>query len=271
MSDLRERFQELADAAAREGLTPGAAAAIRRARQRQLRVAGGVVSLLVVLLVAGAVLVGRVAPAPFPVVGPPSTQSLPGGVRTNLPPAGSPEQRLLQHMTTILNRCRGGTAPQLIGWTRAHGYVLMVAAKPPRPGEGWICQVHGMLPPDGNSGVVSEQWIDGDPSPPARKRLAATGATLIVPAGREVPAYVQGYVTKQADRVRLLRQDGRASLTFGLIDPGDRFPVKFFMGLFPVPPAESFPFAKMQALDRAGRPITTCTAGAPPAGDCRDV
>ena len=97
MSDLRERFQEVADAAAREGRTPGAAAAIRRARQRQLHLVGGVASLLVVLLVTGAMLVDRVAggpdaPAPLPAVGPPSTQSLPGtgGVRTDQPPAGTP-------------------------------------------------------------------------------------------------------------------------------------------------------------------------------------
>jgi hypothetical protein len=278
MSDLRERFQELADAGEREGRTPGAAAAIRRARQRQLRLAGGVASLLVVLLVAGVLLVDRIAggpgePAPLPVVGPPSTRSLlgTGTVRTDQPPAGTPEHRLLEHMTSILNRCRGGDAPQLIGWIRAHGYVLMVAAKPPRPGEGWICQVHGLLPPDGIPGVVSEQWIDESPSPPARKRLAATGATLNVSAGRGIPAYVQGYATKQAARVRLLRQDGRASLALGLVDPGDRFPVKFFMGLFAVASAERFPFATVQALDHADRAIATCTAGAPPVGDCRDV
>jgi hypothetical protein len=278
MSDLRERFQEVADAAAREGRTPGAAAAIRRARQRQLRLAAGVTSLLVVLLFASAVLVDRVAggpdePAPLPAVGPPSTQSLPGtgAVRTDQPPAGTPEHRLLEHMTSVLNRCRGGGAPELIGWVRAHGFVLMVAAKPPRQGEGWICQVHGFLPPDGNPGVTSERWVVEGLSPPARKRLAATGATLGLPAGRGILAYVQGYATKQAARVRLLRQDGRPSLAFGLVDPGDRFPVKFFLGLFAVTSAERFPFATVQALDQAGRPVATCTPGAPPVGDCRDV
>jgi hypothetical protein len=278
MSDLRERFQELADAAAREGRTPGAAAAVRRARQRQLRLAGAVASLLVVLLVAGAMVVDRVAgapdaPAPLPPVGPPSTQPRPGTgtVRTDQPAAGTPEHRLLQHMTSVLNRCRGGGAPELVGWIRAHGYGLMVAAKPPRPGEGWICQVHGLLPPDGTSGVVSEPWIDGGPSPPARKRLAATGATLTVPAGRGALAYAQGYATRQAARVRLLREGGRASPAFGLVDPGDRFPVKFFMGLFVVTPSERLPFVKVQALNHAGRAIATCTPGAPPVGDCRDV
>jgi hypothetical protein len=278
MSDLRERFQEVADAAAREGRTSGAAAAIRRARQRQLRLAGGVASLLVVLLVAGAMLVDRVAGGPdeaalLPAVGPPSTQSLPGSgaVRTDQPAAGTPEHRLLEQMRFVLNRCRGGTAPELIGWTRAHGFVLMVAAKPPRPGEGWICQVHGFLPPAGDPGVTFERWVDGGLSPPPRKQLAATGATLGLPVGREILAYVQGYATKQAAQVRVLREAGRPSLAFGLVDPGDRFPVAFFMGLFPVTPAERFPFAMVEALDQAGRVIATCTPGAPPVGDCRDM
>jgi hypothetical protein len=278
MSDLRERFQELADTAAREGRTAGAAAAIRRARQRQLRRAGAVASLLVVLLSAGTVLVDRVAggpdePGPLPVVGPPSTLSLPdtGRVRTDQPGAGTPEHRLLGTMTPALNRCRGDGAPELIGWVRAHGFVVMVAAKPPRPGEGWICQVHGMLPPGGDPGVVSERWVDEGLSPPAQKRLAATGATLGVPAGRGVLAYVQGYATKQAARVRVPREGGRPPLAFGLVDPGDRFPVKFFMGLFAVTAAERVPFATVEALDQAGRAIATCTPGAPPVGDCRDV
>jgi hypothetical protein len=278
MSDLRERFQEVADAAAREGRTPGAAAAIRRARQRQLRLAGGVASRVVVLLFAGTMLVDRVAggpdeSAPLPAVGPPSTQSLPGtgAVRTDQPRAGTPEHRLLENMTSVLNRCRGGGAPELIGWVRAHGFVLMVAAKPPRPGEGWVCQVHGFLPPDGTRGVASERWVGEGLSPPARKRLAATGSNLDLPADRGILAYVQGYATKQATRVRVLREDGRPPLAFGLVDPGDRFPVKFFMGLFAVTPAERVPFATLQALDQAGRTIVQCTPGAPPVGDCRDV
>jgi len=278
MSDLRERFQEVADAAAREGRTPGAAAAIRRARQRQLRLAGGVASLLVVLLVAGAMLVDRIAggpdePTPVPAIGPPSSKAVPGSgaVRTDQPAAGTPEHRLLEHMRSVLNRCRGGGGPELIGWVRAHGFVLMVAAKPPRPGEGWVCQVLGFLPPDGTAGVTSERWVDEGLSPPARKRLVATGATLGVPAGRGILAYVQGYATRQAARVRVPREGGRPALAFGLVDPGDRFPVKFFLGLFAVASAERFPFATVEALDQAGRAIATCTPGAPPVGDCRDV
>ena len=274
MSDLRERFQEVADAAAREGRTPGAAAAIRRARQRQLRLAGGLASLLVVVLVAGTMLVDRIADrsAPLPAVGPPSTRPLPGtgGVRTDQPPAGTPEHRLLENMTSVLDRCRGGGAPELIGWVRAHGFVLMVAAKPPRPGEGWVCQVPGFLPPDGNAGVSSEPWVGEGLSPPARKRLAGGGSALGLPAGGGVLAFVQGYATRQAARVRAVREGGRPPVTFGLVDPGDRFPVKFFMGLFVVAPGERVP-SRLEALDQAGRAIARCTPGAPPVGDCRDV
>ena len=278
MSDLGERFQELADAAAREGRIQGAAAAIRRARQRRLRLGGGVASLLVVLLVAGAMLVDRLAggpdaPGTLPAVGPPSTLSVPGmgAVRTDQPRAGTPEHRLLTGMTSVLNRCRGGGAPELIGWVRGHGWVVMVAAKPPRPGEGWVCQVHGLLPPDGNPGVSSERWVLEGLSPPPRKRLAAIGSSLDVPAGRGMLAYAQGYATKQAARVRLLLEDRRPPLEFGLVDPGDRFPVKFFLDLFAVASAKRWTIARVLALDQAGRVIAQCTPGAPPVGDCRDV
>ena len=205
-------------------------------------------------------------------VGPPSTQSLPGtgAVRTDQPPAGTPEHRLLTAMASVLNGCRGGGAPELIGWVRAHGYVLMVAAKPPRPGQGWICQVPGFLPPDGTPRVSTERWVVKGLSPPPRKRLAATGSTIGLPAGRGMLAYVQGYASRQAARVRVQREGGRPPLEFGLVDPGGRFPVKFFMGLFPVTPAERFPF-KVEALDQAGRAVARCTPGAPPVGDCRDV
>jgi hypothetical protein len=147
----------------------------------------------------------------------------------------------------------------------------MVAAKPPLPGEGWVCQVRGFLLSDGTANVGAERWVGEGLSPPPRKRLAATGSDLVLPVGRGILAYVQGYATKQAARVRVLREGGRPPLGFGLVDPGDRFPVKFFLGLFAMTSAERFPFAKVQALDQAGRAIAQCTPGAPPVGDCRDT
>ena len=118
--------------------------------------------------------------------------------------------------------------------------------------------------------MSTERWVVKGLSPSPRKRLAAIGSTLGLPAGRGMLAYVQGYASRQAARVRVQREGGRPPLEFGLVDPGGRFPVKFFMGLFPVTPAERFPF-KVDALDQAGRVVARCTPGAPPVGDCRDV
>ena len=277
MSDLRERFQEVADAAARQGRTPGAAAAIRRARQRRRRLAGGVASLLGVLGLAGTIVVDRLAggldePTPLPAVRPPGVQSLPGtAVRTDQPATGTPEHETLRFMTKVLNDCPGGGTPELIGWVRAHGYTMLVAAKPPQPGEDWLCQVHGNPDPRGSVGVASERWIHEDLPPPSRKKLAVTGGKFGYPADRGELAYVQGYATKQATRVRLLMKDGSPRLELGLLDPGNRYPVKFFVALFTVPSTSEFPFATVEALDQAGRRIARCQAGAPPVGDCRDV
>ena len=277
MGDLRERFQEVADAAAREGRTPGAAAAIRRARQRQRRLAGGVASLLLVLVLAGTMLVDRLAggvdePAPLPAVRPPSAQSLPGtAVRTDQPAAGTPEHQLLRHMTSALNDCPGNGTPELIGWVRAYGFTLLVASKPPQPGEDWLCQVQGYPDPRGSVAVIAERWIHDELPPPSRKRLAVSGGNFDLPADRGTLAYVQGYATKQAAGVRLLTKDGSSRLELGLVDPGDRYPVKFFVALFSVPSSSDFPFATVEALDQGGRTIARCAAGAPPVGDCRDV
>jgi DNA-directed RNA polymerase specialized sigma24 family protein len=53
-ADRGRRLQELADAATREGVTPGPAHAIRRGRRRRRRVTAGIASLVAVALAAGA-------------------------------------------------------------------------------------------------------------------------------------------------------------------------------------------------------------------------
>jgi Sigma-70 region 2 len=66
MSDLRERLQELADVAARQGRTPGPEAALRRARRRRLRLAGGTAVLLAIVLLAVMIGADRLTgPAPL--------------------------------------------------------------------------------------------------------------------------------------------------------------------------------------------------------------
>jgi UPF0755 protein len=61
MSDLQERLQQAADEAARLGRIPGPDAVIRRGRQRRRRLIGGTASLVVLVLVAGALGTGRLA------------------------------------------------------------------------------------------------------------------------------------------------------------------------------------------------------------------
>ena len=174
-------------------------------------------------------------------------------------------------MTAVLNDCRGSGAPELVGWVRAHGFTLLVAAKPPQPGEDWLCQLGGYPHPGGSVNAITERWVTEGLSPPPRKRLAATGGNFGLPADRGMLAYVQGYATKQAARVRFLTKDGSPRLELALVDPGDRLPVKFFVALFTVPTSSGFPFATVEALNQGGRTIARGTAGAPPVGDCRDV
>lgn len=70
MSDLHERLLEAAEAAARQGRTPGPAAAIRRGRQRQRRLIAVAASLVVLVLLAGAVVAPGLLPGPKPATGP---------------------------------------------------------------------------------------------------------------------------------------------------------------------------------------------------------
>jgi hypothetical protein len=94
MSDLRERLLEAAEAAARQGRTPGAAAAVRRGRQRRRRLIAGAASLVVLVLLAGTLGVDRLtsrrtplAPAPT-TTAPPTTRPVPAGPVTRVPAGG---------------------------------------------------------------------------------------------------------------------------------------------------------------------------------------
>ncbi|HEY6708099.1 MAG TPA: hypothetical protein VJB61_10955 [Actinomycetota bacterium] len=61
MSELRERLREAAEAAAREGRTPTAAALVARGRRRRLRLVGGTAALVVLAMVAGTAGIGRLS------------------------------------------------------------------------------------------------------------------------------------------------------------------------------------------------------------------
>jgi hypothetical protein len=70
MSDLQTRLQQAADEAAHLGRIPGPDAVIRRGRQRRRRLIGGTASLVILMLLAGALGTGRLAsrqpPSPRP-------------------------------------------------------------------------------------------------------------------------------------------------------------------------------------------------------------
>jgi hypothetical protein len=71
-SDLRERLEELAEAAASHGRTPGPQAALRRGRRRQWRLAVGRSALMALVLVA-VVVAGNQLTSPTGPLGTPAT------------------------------------------------------------------------------------------------------------------------------------------------------------------------------------------------------
>src|SRR5512132_2682610 len=122
MSDLQTRLQQAADEAARHGRPSGPATVIRRGRQRRRRLIGGTASLVVLVLVAGAVGTGRLASrqtplAPAPTTSSPTTTSVtripaavkkvvPLDVQVHLGPAGFPDRR------TGSSCCRPASCPR---------------------------------------------------------------------------------------------------------------------------------------------------------------
>jgi len=262
MPDLRERLQELADAATRDGTTPGPAHAIRRGRQRRRRIVGGVASLLAVAVIAGAAGTGRLAdrtttrplapvttsPTPDPEA--PGSTAAPSSLREQA-------ERLL---ATELRRCPGGsTIPSdLIGyvWSAKYRQLLMVAAKQPPSQETRFCWTVGWSGERNGAGATGA------------RRVSAIGTPLTF-TGNIEPGFGQiaGRVTKQAARVRLQFRDGRPPMDLVVIDAGDRYPVNFYAGFFPQGPTSpeqgGWAAATLTALDAAGRTVATCRVGPP--------
>jgi hypothetical protein len=151
VNDLRDRLQELADAATRDGTTPGPAAAIRRGRRRRRRVLGTVASLLAVALVAGAGGIGALADRSAPALGGPATR------RPRAPSRPVPvEQTIFDDLAREVSRCPGGVSGEVerIGYVRSRTYrrIWMAAAKPPAPGDTGICWTSGVFGLDGGGG-----------------------------------------------------------------------------------------------------------------------
>jgi hypothetical protein len=266
MIDLRERLQELADAAIREGVTPGPAHAIRRGRQRRRRIIGGVASLLVAAVVAGAAGTGQLSDRPpgpvAPATTPPPAPDL--KVRTAKPRPGSVEEDAFRQLTSELRRCPGGSSipADLIGyvWSERYQRLWMVAAKPPAQGTRF-CWTSGLFDATGNG----SRW--------GARRVASPTAPLTSLGGKSDsgPWVIEGRVSKEATRLQLRFQDGRAPMDLAVIHAGDRYPVNFYVGLFSQPQAsfqqDGWAADTLTAFGAAGRVVTSCRVGWSPRGE----
>jgi hypothetical protein len=285
MSDLRERLQEAADAAAREGRTPTAAALVRRGRRRRVRLAGGAAVLLGLVLVAVTVATDRLPGQPPPLApsattrpaeitpstsGGPDVSIVPDPGEVQLPvgsPPGKVGEGMVRDVATELARCEGGNPDEkvLVAWGKEHGQTWLIEAKPPRPGENWLCWATGMFDAGGAGGLGKE----GGPDSPLQP-LRASGAQNIR-SGGHYWGQVIGAVTKDAARVQVLFRKGIAPLELEPIQSGDRFPVNFYFGFYRQPEEDknlNWWVAKVVAYDQAGRQVAECQAAAGPGHNC---
>jgi hypothetical protein len=262
MPDLRDRLQELADAAARDGITPGPAHAIRRGRQRRRRILGGVASLLVIVVAAGAAgidhLPGGTTTKPLaPVTTSPSSD--PETPESTATP-GSVRDKAFATLAMELRRCPGGSSipADLIGyvWSARYQRLLIVAAKLPPAQETRFCWTVGWFGERNNNGYMGARRVGANQTP-----LTFTGN---IERGF---AQIAGRVTKQATRVRLRFRDGRSPMDLTIIKAGPRYPVNFYAGFFPQGPTSpeqgGWAAATLTALDAAGRTVATCRVGPP--------
>jgi hypothetical protein len=261
MIELRERLQQLADAAARDGAVPGPAHAIHRGRQRRRRIAAVTASLLVVALASGAAVTGRLADQPDrPAIAPATTAPLPvdPDVRHDLPGNRSTQDMAFDDLSAELRRCRASAAKaELIGYVHSREWhrVWMVAAKPPRPGASGLCWTSGLFSGGGAGG------FSGASRPvPVTDPLTASGSF----GGRF--GTIEGQVVKRAIRVQVRFRDGRPPLQLGVVKAGDRYPVNFYIGFFPGKGGggeHEWPPAEVAAFDAQGRQLARCTIGPP--------
>lgn len=269
MIDLRDRLQELADAATREGVTPGAAHALRRGRRRRRHIVAGVASLLLVAVAIGAVGTGQLGSQPprpaTPATTPPPVPDL--QKRTDKPYPSSLEKEAFRQLTSELRRCPGGSSipAELIGsvWSEKYQRLWMVAAKQP-PAQGTrFCWTSGLFDVTGNG----SRW--------GARRVASLTSPLTSLGGRsdDEPWEIEGRVSKEATRLQLRFRDGRAPMDLAIIKAGNRYPVNFYAGLFPQSPPSLqqrwWPADTLTALDAAGRTVATCRVRPPWGGTPR--
>ena len=266
MLDLREHLQELADAATREGVTPGAVAAVRRGRRRRRHIVAGVASLLLVAVAAGATGTSQLGEHPSrpvtPATTPPPAPDL--QVRTAKPRPGSVEEDAFRQLTSELRRCPGGSSipADLIGsvWSERYRRFWMVAAKQPPAQETRFCWTSGLFDATGNG----SRWG-------ARRVASQTAPLTSLGGGYESGLWeIEGRVSKEVTRLQLRFQDGRAPMHLAVIHAGDRYPVNFYFGLFSQPQTSfqqhGWAADTLTAFGAAGQTVASCRVGWSPHG-----
>jgi hypothetical protein len=85
---------------------------------------------------------------------------------------------------------------------------------------------------------------------------------LAMSSGDPSKLIVDGYVTKQAARVRFILAGGKPPLDLEPLQSGSDFPVNFFVAVIPWPGSkEKLPVERLIALDGSGRAMTSCWLG----------
>jgi hypothetical protein len=268
MSDLQTRLQQAADEAARLGRASGPEAVIRRGRQRRRRLLGGTASLVVLVLVAGALGSGRLASrqrplAPAPTTFPTTTsvtrlpaavtKVVPLDVQVHLGPAGFPDRwGMASWLAGEMKQCEGGAA-QVRMWAQVLGYTWVLAAKEPLAGKDWICWSDGIWEQRGGS------LFGGHGGSRDRLKLLQASQLSYPIRGKGELAVVGGPVTRQAVRLRILFRNG-PPIDLVPLELGPQFPVKFYAVFYLQPAKTAWMPERVVAYDTVGHRIAECYA-----------
>jgi hypothetical protein len=262
MSDLQEQLQQAADEAGRLGRLPGPEAAIRRGRQRRRRLVGGTASLVVLMLVAGALGTGRLASrqtplTPTPTV-PPTTNPVTRmqvtdrdgklDVQVHLGPLGflDREGGMASQLANEMEGCQGGPA-QVRMWAQVLGETWVLAAKEPVPGKDWVCWSDGLF------GSTGSRFGGHGGSKDRLKLLQASRLSMPIEGKGELEV-IGGAVTRQAVRLRILFQIG-PPIDLVPLDAGPQFPVKFYAVFYLQSAMTTCMPERVVAYDKAGHRI----------------
>jgi len=171
---------------------------------------------------------------------------------------GSAEEavlRLLTDRSEGLGACKGGRPGDVriiaVGPLPGRQGVWMIAARPPLPTEQRLCWMFAF----GNQRNLSAPVAHLGAPPPLTLLVASS-------SGDPSKVVIDGYVTKQAARVRLILAGGKPPLDLEPLQSGSEFPVNFFVAVVPWRGSkETLPVERLIALDSSGRAITSCWLG----------